>query len=56
MYFLILFIFSSNHHLIWQKPLFIIGSVIMGSLMGALAISSINRPQTISSLAILTAL
>jgi serine/threonine-protein kinase len=42
---------TANHHPIWQKPPFIIGSVIMGSLMGALAISSINRPQTTNSIA-----
>jgi serine/threonine protein kinase, bacterial len=41
----------SNNQQIWQKPAVIIGSVIVGSLMGALAISSINRPQTANSIA-----
>jgi serine/threonine-protein kinase len=42
---------TGNNPQIWQKPAFIIGSVMVGSLMGAMAISSINRPQTANSIA-----
>ena len=41
---------TGNNPQIWQKPAFIIGSVMMGSLIGAMAISSINRPQTTNSI------
>ncbi|BAZ86572.1 protein kinase domain-containing protein [Dolichospermum compactum] len=41
---------TSNNPQIWQKPAFIIGGVLVGSLMGAIAISSINRPQTANSI------
>ena len=41
---------TGNNPQIWQKPAFIIGSVMVGSLMGAMAISSINRPQTTNSI------
>ncbi|OBQ42005.1 MAG: serine/threonine protein kinase [Anabaena sp. MDT14b] len=41
---------TGNNPQIWQKPAFIIGSVMVGSLIGAMAISSINRPQTTNSI------
>ncbi|MDB9449350.1 serine/threonine-protein kinase [Dolichospermum circinale] len=41
---------TGNNQQIWQKPAFIIGSVMVGSLIGAMAISSINRPQTTNSI------
>ena len=41
---------TGNNPQIWQKPAVIIGSVMMGSLIGAMAISSINRPQTANSI------
>jgi serine/threonine-protein kinase len=41
---------TGNNPQIWQKPAVIIGSVMMGSLMGAMAISSINRPETTNSI------
>jgi serine/threonine protein kinase, bacterial len=41
---------TGNNQQIWQKPAVIIGSVMMGSLIGAMAISSINRPQTANSI------
>ncbi|MTJ49510.1 serine/threonine-protein kinase [Dolichospermum sp. UHCC 0259] len=42
---------TGNNPQIWQKPAFIIGGVMVGSLMGAITISSINRPQTANSIA-----
>ena len=42
---------TGNNPQIWQKPAVIIGSVMGGILMGAIAISSINRPQTTNSIA-----
>lgn len=41
---------TGNNPQIWQKPAVIIGSVMVGSLMGAMAISSINRPETTNSI------
>jgi serine/threonine protein kinase, bacterial len=42
---------TGNNPQIWQKPAVIIGSVMGGILMGAIAISSINQPQTANSIA-----
>ncbi|MFM6137572.1 MAG: serine/threonine protein kinase, partial [Sphaerospermopsis kisseleviana] len=41
---------TGNNPQIWQKPAVIIGSVMVGSLMGAITISSINRPETTNSI------
>ncbi len=42
---------TSNNNQIWQKPAVIIGSVMGGILIGAVAISSINRQQIANSIA-----
>lgn len=41
---------TGNNPQLWQKPAVIIGGIMVGSLMGAITISSINRPETTNSI------